>query len=157
MERKEIRLVGNNVENGIYQYLKAKDLAEELGLDLVLVTTKGEPHVYKLVDRNKDLYQQKMRKKEQQKNSKKTVVKEMRIGANIGDHDYEIKKAQLTKFLKKGAKVKISMQFKGRNIIHKDLGHILLLKLATELEEHGKVEALPKLLGKRMIMQISPK
>jgi translation initiation factor IF-3 len=146
MGEKEIRLIGNNIKNGIYSYSEAKTLSNEMGLDLVLVTTKGVPHVYKLVDRKKDLYEQKLRKQEQQKNSKKTVVKEIRIGANIGDHDYEIKKKQLIKFLKKDAKVKISMLF-----------HILLLKLATELEDYGKVETMPKLLGKKMFMQIVPK
>ena len=153
----KIRLTGKNVENGIYPYSEAKDLAKDLGLDLVLVTTKGVPHVYKLVDQKKDLYERKLKKQEQQRNSKKTVTKEMRIGANIGDNDYEIKKKQLTKFLKKGANVKITMQFKGRNIIHKDLGHILLLRLATELEEYGKLESMPKLFGKRMIMKITAK
>jgi len=153
----KIRLTGKNVENGICLHSEGKTLAEDLGLDLVLVTTNGIPHVYKLVDNKKDLYERKLKRLEQQKKSKKIVVKEMRIGANIGDNDYEIKKKQLTKFLKKGANVKITMQFKGRNIIHKDLGHILLLKLATELEEYGKVESLPKLLGKRMIMKLIPK
>ncbi|WP_291851001.1 translation initiation factor IF-3 [Lutibacter sp.] len=153
----EVRLVGENVEVGVYPLIKAKALAKEMELDLVEISPKADPPVCKIIDYKKFLYEQKKREKVQKAKASKVVVKEIRFGPNTDEHDFEFKKKHALKFLQEGAKLKAFVFFKGRSIIYKDQGHILLLRLATELEEFGKVEQMPKLEGKRMIMYIAPK
>lgn len=132
-------------------------MAEDAGLDLVLIADKADPPVTKIVDYKKFLYDQKKKQKEIAQKAQKTVVKEIRFGPNTDDHDYEFKKKHAENFLKEGSKLKAYVFFKGRSIVFKDKGEILLLRLAQDLEELGKVESLPKLEGKRMIMMIAPK
>ena len=132
-------------------------MAQEEGLDLVMITEKADPPVVKIIDYKKFLYDQKKKQKEIAQKAQKTVVKEIRFGPNTDEHDYEFKKKHAEKFLEEGAKLKAYVFFKGRSIVFKDKGEILLLRLAQDLEELGKVESLPKLEGKRMIMMIAPK
>ena len=131
--------------------------SEELGLDLVEISPKADPPVCKIIDYKKFLYEQKKRDKAMKDKASKVVVKEIRFGPNTDDHDYEFKKKHAEKFLKDGAKLKAYVFFKGRSIVYKDQGEILLLRLASELEELGKVEQMPRLEGKRMTMFIAPK
>lgn len=145
------------MEIGIYPIAKARSIANELELDLVEISPKAVPPVCKIIDYKKFLYEQKKREKAQKAKATKVVIKEIRFGPNTDEHDFEFKKNHAIKFLKDGAKLKAFVFFKGRSIIYKDQGHILLLRLATELEEYGKVEQMPKLEGKRMIMFLSPK
>ncbi len=152
-----MRLVGDNVEVGVYPIRKALDISKELELDLVEISPKAKPPVCKIIDYKKFLYEQKKRDKAMKAKASKVVVKEIRFGPNTDDHDYEFKKKHAEKFLKDGAKLKAYVFFKGRSIVYKDQGEILLLKLASELEELGKVEQMPKLEGKRMTMFIAPK
>ncbi len=153
----EVRLVGDNVEVGIYPLAKAKQIASELELDLVEISPKAKPPVCKIIDYKKFLYEQKKREKALKAKATKVTIKEIRFGPQTDEHDYEFKKKHAIKFLQDGAKLKAFVFFKGRSIIFKEQGHILLLKLAQDLEEYGKVEQLPKLEGKRMIMFIAPK
>ncbi|WP_369049527.1 translation initiation factor IF-3 [Tenacibaculum sp. UWU-22] len=153
----EVRLVGDNVEVGVYPLSKAKEIAQELELDLVEISPKAVPPVCKIIDYKKFLYEQKKREKTLKSKASKVTVKEIRFGPQTDDHDYEFKKKHAIKFLKDGAKLKAFVFFKGRSIIFKEQGHILLLKLAQDLEEFGKVEQMPKLEGKRMTMFIAPK
>lgn len=141
----------------MYPLAKARALAKEMELDLVEISPKAVPPVCKIIDYKKFLYEQKKREKIQKAKASKVVVKEIRFGPNTDEHDFEFKKKHALKFLQEGAKLKAFVFFKGRSIIYKDQGHILLLRLATELEEFGKVEQMPKLEGKRMIMYIAPK
>jgi translation initiation factor IF-3 len=150
-------LVGENIEVGVYPIRKALDLAKEQELDLVEISPKAIPPVCKIIDYKKFLYEQKKREKALKSKATKVVVKEIRFGPQTDEHDYEFKKKHAMKFLKEGAKLKAFVFFKGRSIIFKDQGQILLLKLAQELEEFGKVEQMPRLEGKRMIMFIAPK
>jgi len=150
-------LVGENVELGVYSKSKALILADEQGLDLVEISPKAKPPVCKIVDYKKFLYEQKKREKVIKSKTTKVVIKEIRFGPQTDNHDYEFKKKHSEKFLKEGAKLKAFVVFKGRSIIYKDQGEILLLRLAQDLEEIGKVEQMPKLEGKRMIMFIAPK
>lgn len=152
-----MRLVGENVEVGVYDTRKALRMAEEQELDLVEISPKAVPPVCKIIDYKKFLYEQKKRDKVLKSKATKVIVKEIRFGPNTDEHDYAFKKKHAEKFLQEGAKLKAYVFFKGRSIIYKDQGQILLLKLAQELEELGKVEQMPKLEGKRMIMFISPK
>lgn len=152
-----MRLVGDNVEVGIYPIRKALDISKELELDLVEISPKAKPPVCKIIDYKKFLYEQKKRDKAMKAKASKVVVKEIRFGPNTDDHDYEFKKKHAEKFLKDGAKLKAYVFFKGRSIVYKDQGEILLLRLASELEELGKVEQMPRLEGKRMTMFIAPK
>jgi len=152
-----VRLVGDNVEVGVYTLQQAIEKSEELGLDLVEISPNAEPPVCKIIDYKKFLYEQKKREKIMKAKASKVVVKEIRFGPNTDDHDYDFKKKHAEKFLKDGAKLKAYVFFKGRSIVYKDQGEILLLKLASELEELGKVEQMPKLEGKRMTMFIAPK
>lgn len=145
------------MEVGIYPIRKALDISKELELDLVEISPKADPPVCKIIDYKKFLYEQKKREKAMKAKASKVVVKEIRFGPNTDDHDYEFKKKHAEKFLKDGAKLKAYVFFKGRSIVYKDQGEILLLKLASELEELGKVEQMPKLEGKRMTMFIAPK
>ncbi len=153
----EVRLVGDNVEVGVYPISKAKQIAREQELDLVEISPKAVPPVCKIIDYKKFLYEQKKRDKVMKAKATKVTVKEIRFGPQTDEHDYEFKKKHAVKFLQDGAKLKAYVFFKGRSIIFKDQGQILLLKLAQELEEYGKVEQMPKLEGKRMIMFIAPK
>ena len=153
----EIRLVGDNIEMGVYPIQKALVKANELGLDLVEISPKANPPVCKIIDYKKFLYEQKKREKVMKAKATKVIVKEIRFGPQTDDHDYEFKKRHAEKFLKDGAKLKAYVFFKGRSIVYKDQGEILLLRLAQELEEYGKVEQMPKLEGKRMTMFIAPK
>lgn len=152
-----MRLVGDNIEVGVYPLKQALSISEELGLDLVEISPNAEPPVCKVMDYKKFVYEQKKREKVMKAKASKVVIKEIRFGPNTDDHDYEFKKKHREKFLKEGAKLKAYVFFKGRSIIYKDQGEILLLKLAQELEEFGKVEQMPKLEGKRMTMFIAPK
>ena len=131
--------------------------AEEQEVDLVEISPNAEPPVCKLMDYGKFLYQQKKREKELKAKSSQVVIKEIRFGPQTDEHDYEFKKKNALKFLQEGSKLKAFVFFKGRSIIYKEQGQILLLRLAQDLEDYGKVEALPVLEGKRMIMYIAPK
>lgn len=153
----EVRLVGDNVETGVYRTTEAIKMAEDLELDLVEISPTANPPVCKIMDYGKFLYEQKKREKMLKANSSQIVVKEIRFGPQTDDHDYEFKKKNAIKFLQDGSKLKAFVFFKGRSIIYKEQGQILLLKLAQDLEEYGKVESLPVLEGKRMIMFIAPK
>lgn len=153
----EVRLVGENIEVGVYPLAKAKQIAREQELDLVEISPKAVPPVCKIIDYKKFLYEQKKRDKVMKAKASKVTVKEIRFGPQTDEHDYEFKKKHAIKFLQDGAKLKAYVFFKGRSIIFKDQGQILLLKLAQELEEYGKVEQMPKLEGKRMIMFMAPK
>jgi translation initiation factor IF-3 len=152
-----VRLVGDNVETNIYQLRDAQDIAEKLELDLVEISPSANPPVCKIMDYKKFLYQQKKKQKESKAKTAKVVVKEIRLGPNTDEHDFNFKLKHAQSFLKEGAKVKVDVFFKGRSIIYKDKGEYILLRFAQELEEFGKVESLPKLEGKRMIMIVTPK
>lgn len=150
-------MVGDNVEMGVYPISEAIEKSNELGLDLVEISPNAKPPVCKIIDYKKFLYEQKKREKALKAKATKVIIKEIRFGPNTDDHDYEFKKKHAEKFLKDGAKLKAYVFFKGRSIVYKDKGEILLLKLAQELEDYGKVEQMPKLEGKRMTMFIAPK
>lgn len=152
-----MRVVGSNADADIYDLKDALAMAEEQGLDLVEISPKAKPPVCKIVDFNKFLYEQKKKEKEMKAKAAKVVVKEIRLGPNTDEHDFNFKLKHAEKFLKDGAKVKVDVFFKGRSIIHKDKGKYQLLKFAQDLEEVGKVERMPRMEGKRMIMIISPK
>jgi translation initiation factor IF-3 len=150
--------VGENIENpGIYPLRDALKMAEAQEMDLVEISPNADPPVCKVIDYSKFLYQQKKKQKEIKAKSVKVIVKEIRFGPNTDDHDFQFKLRHAEKFLQEGAKVKAYVFFKGRSILFKEQGEILLLKFATALEELGKVEQLPKLEGKRMSIFISPK
>jgi len=131
--------------------------AKDANLDLVLISEKADPPIAKILDYKKFLYDQKKKQKEIKNKAQKVVVKEIRFGPNTDEHDYEFKKKHAVKFLEDGFKIKAFVFFRGRSILFKDKGEILLLRLATELEELGTVEQMPKLEGKRMIMMLAPK
>ena len=150
-------MVGDNVDVDIYPLVIAKQIAKKQGLDLVEISPKAVPPVCKVIDYQKFLYEQKKREKALKSKSTKITIKEIRFGPQTDEHDYEFKKKHAIKFLKEGARLKAFVFFKGRSIIFKEQGQILLLKLAQELEAYGRVEQLPKLEGKRMIMFIAPK
>lgn len=152
-----MRLVGDNVEMGVYPIKRALEIAAEQELDLVEISPNATPPVCKIIDYKKFVYEQKRRDKALKAKASKVVVKEIRFGPNTDDHDYEFKKKHAEKFLQDGAKLKAYVFFRGRSIIYKDQGEILLLRLAQDLEDYGKVEQMPKLEGKRMIMFIAPK
>ena len=154
---REVRLVGDNVEMGVYPLVKAKEIASGLELDLVEISPNANPPVCKIIDYKKFLYEQKKREKVLKAKAAKIVLKEIRFGPQTDEHDYEFKKKHAIKFLEEGAKLKAFVFFKGHSIIFMEQGQILLLRLAQELEPYGKVEQLPKLEGKRMIMLINPK
>ncbi|MFP4023235.1 MAG: translation initiation factor IF-3 [Thiohalospira sp.] len=155
---KVVRVVGDNVENqGIYSIEDAIKLADEMELDLVEISPNADPPVCKIIDYQKFLYQQKKKQKELKAKTQKVVVKEIRFGPNTDEHDYQFKLNHAKKFLEDGAKVKAFVFFKGRSILFKEKGEILLLRLAQDLEELAKVEQMPKLEGKRMIMFLTPK
>ena len=149
--------MGDNVEIGVYPTRKAMSIAQEQELDLVEISPKAVPPVCKIINYKKFLYDSKKKEKELKSKASKVVIKEIRFGPQTDDHDYEFKRKHAEKFLKEGSKLKAYVFFKGRSIIFKDQGQILLLKLAQELEEFGKVEQMPRLEGKRMTMFIAPK
>ena len=149
--------MGDNVEQGVYSLEKALQIADELELDLVEISPNAEPPVCKVTDYQKFLYQQKKREKELKSKQVKVVVKEIRFGPQTDDHDYEFKLRHAIEFLKEGAKIKAFVFFKGRSILFKEQGEVLLLRFANDLEEYGKVDQMPLLEGKRMIITLSPK
>lgn len=154
---KEVRLVGDNVEQGVYSIRDARAIAEEQELDLVEISPNAVPPVCRIIDFQKFIYQQKKRQKEQKAKSTKVVVKEIRFGPQTDDHDYNFKLKHAMEFLKEGAKVKAYVFFKGRSILFKEQGEVLLLRFVNDLEEYGKIEQMPQLEGKRMIIMITPK
>ena len=154
---KEVRLVGDNVEQGVYPIAQALKIADDLELDLIEISPNAQPPVCRVLDYQKFLYQQRKRLKEQKAKSTKVVVKEIRFGPQTDDHDYNFKLKHAVEFLKEGSKVKAYVFFKGRSILFKEQGEVLLLRFANDLEEYGKVEQMPVLEGKRMIIMLSPK
>ena len=152
----EVRIVGDEVTPGVYPTSKAIQIAEDMGCDLVEISPNASPPVCKIIDYQKFLYQQKKRQKEQKAKAVKIVVKEIRFGPQTDDHDYNFKLRHAKEFLEEGAKVKAYVFFKGRSILFKEQGEVLLLRFANDLEEHGKVEQMPVLEGKRMIIMMSP-
>lgn len=149
--------MGDNVEAGIYQLRDALNLAEQLELDLVEISPKANPPVCKIMEYKKFLYEQKKKQKEIKAKSAKVVVKEIRLGPNTDEHDFNFKLKHAIKFLEEGSKIKVDVFFKGRSIVYKEQGEYILLRFAQELEEVAKVEQLPKLEGKRMIMILASK
>ena len=152
----EVRLVGDNVEQGIYPIDKALRIAQELELDLIEISPNAAPPVCRVLDYQKFLYQQRKRLKEQKQKAAKVVVKEIRFGPQTDDHDYNFKLKHAIGFLKDGYKVKAYVFFRGRSILFKEQGEVLLLRFANDLEEYGKVEMMPVLEGKRMTIMLTP-
>jgi len=162
-----IRLVGDNMEEiseaagykiepEIYETRDAQKWAQDMGLDLVEISPKADPPVCKITDYNKFLYARKKKQKEMKAKTQKTVFKEIRFGPNTDDHDFNFKLRHAEKFLQEGSKVKAYVQFRGRSIVFKDRGELLLLKFIKELEEVGSAESLPKMEGRRMHVMIGP-
>ena len=154
---REVRLVGDNVEQGVYPIVEALKIARELNLDLIEISPNAVPPVCRILDYQKFIYQQKKRQKEQKAKSVKIVVKEIRFGPQTDDHDYNFKLKHAKSFLEEGAKVKAYVFFKGRSILFKEQGEVLLLRFASDLEDYAKVEQLPALEGKKMIIMLAPK
>ena len=154
---KVVRVVGEEIETAIMSIQDALRLADRMELDLVEISPNADPPVCKVIDYQKFLYQQKKKQKEAKAKAAKVVVKEIRFGPNTDDHDYNFKLRHAIKFLEEGAKVRAYVFFKGRSILFKEQGEVLLLRFANALEEYGKVEQLPRLEGKRMIVSFSPK
>ena len=150
-------MVGENIEPGIYNFKEALTMAENLELDLVEISPTANPPVCRIVDYKKFLYELKKKQKEIKAKTAKVVVKEIRMGPQTDEHDFNFKLKHAKSFLQEGAKVKVEVFFRGRSIVYKDQGEIILLKFAQELMDYGKVEKLPLLEGKRMIMIIAPK
>ncbi|HOO19198.1 MAG TPA: translation initiation factor IF-3 [Paludibacteraceae bacterium] len=153
----QVRLVGDNVQQGIYSIEEALKIADEQNLDLVEISPKADPPVCKIIDYQKFLYQLKKREKEQKAKTARVIVKEIRFGPQTDDHDYNFKLKHAQEFLKDGCKVKAYVFFKGRSILFKEQGEVLLLRFANDLEDYAKVEHLPELEGKRMTIVLSPK
>lgn len=153
----EVRVVGEGIQQGIYPVAKAIQMAEQLELDLVEISPNASPPVCKIIDYKKYLYEQKKRQKELKAKQSKIVIKEIRFGPNTDDHDFQFKLNHAKKFLSEGSKLKAFVFFKGRSIVFKDRGEILLLKFAQELEDYGVVETMPDLQGKKMTIMINPK
>jgi len=152
-----VRVVGDGIEQSIMPIREALDLASHLDLDLVEISPTANPPVCKLIDYSKFMYELKKKQKEMKARSAKIVVKEIRLGPNTADHDFDFKLKHGVKFLQEGAKIKVEVFFRGRSIVHKNQGEIIMLKFAQALSEYGKVESMPKLEGKRMIMILAPK
>jgi len=150
-------MVGDEVEPNIVSLDEAIKIARNLNLDLVEISPNAEPPVCKVIDYKKFIYDQKKKQKAIKSKAQKVVIKELRFGPNTGEHDFDFKLKHARKFLEEGSKVKAFVFFRGRTIIFKDQGQILLLKLAQALEDVGVVENMPKLEGKKMIMIIAPK
>ncbi|MFC2520989.1 MAG: translation initiation factor IF-3 [Tannerella sp.] len=153
----EVRLVGENVTNGVYPIEKALQIAGSHEMDLVEISPNADPPVCRITDYQKFLYQQKKRQKEQKAKSVRVVVKEIRFGPQTDDHDYNFKLRHAKEFLDEGAKVKAYVFFKGRSILFKEQGEVLLLRFANDLEEYAKLDQMPVLEGKRMTIMLSPK
>jgi translation initiation factor IF-3 len=153
----QVRLVGENVEVGVYDTQTAQKMAQDQGLDLVEISPQADPPVCKIIDYNKFLYEKKKREKEMKAKSKVSEVKEIRFTPNTDDHDFDFKSKHAENFLKDGNKVKAYVQFKGRAIMFKERGELLLLKFAERLVEAGTLESMPKLEGKRMFAIFAPK
>ena len=154
---REVRLVGDNVAIGIYPIEKALAMDDDQELDLVEISPNAQPPVCKIIDYQKFLYQQKKREKELKAKTVKMDVKEIRFGPQTDDHDYNFKLKHAQEFIKDGNKVKSYVFFKGRSILFKEQGEVLLLRFANDLAEIAKVDSLPTLEGKRMIIMLSPK
>lgn len=152
-----MRVVGDNIETQVLSLQEALRMADEMELDLVEISPNADPPVCKIIDYQKFLYQQKKKQKEIKAKTAKVVVKEIRFGPNTDDHDYNFKLKHARKFLEEGAKVRAYVFFKGRSILFKEQGEVLLLRFANDLEEYGKVDQMPRLEGKRMIVSFSPK
>ncbi len=152
-----MRVVGDNIETKIVPVREAIALAESFSLDLVEISPTANPPVCRILDYKKFLFELKKKQKEIKAKSAKIVVKEIRLGPNTDDHDFDFKLKHAMKFLEEGSKVKVDVFFRGRSIVYKDQGELILLKFAQALEDYGKVENLPKLEGKRMIMMVAPK
>src|SRR6185312_15192826 len=153
----QVRLVGENIEVGIYPTAEAQRIANEQGLDLVEISPQADPPVCKVIDYNKFLYEKKKKEKEMKAKSKVSEVKEIRFTPNTDDHDFDFKSKHAENFLKDGNKVKAYVQFKGRAIMFKERGELLLLKFAERLVDVGTLESMPKLEGKRMFAIFAPK
>lgn len=154
---REVRIVGDEIESSVMPTREALRLAQQQGLDLVEISPNAEPPVCRLIDYSKFIYQQKKRQKELKAKQVKVEVKEIRFGPQTDDHDYNFKLKHAKGFLSEGDKVKAYVFFRGRSILFKEQGEVLLLRFANDLEEYGKVESMPVLEGKRMIMFIAPK
>ena len=152
-----VRLVGDNVEVGVYTIQEALKMAQEQQLDLVEISPNADPPVCKIIDYNKFLYEKKKKEKEMKAKSKASEVKEIRFTPNTDDHDFDFKAKHAEKFLKDGNKVKAYVQFKGRAIQFKERGELLLLKFAERLNDAGVLEGMPKMEGKRMLAIWAPK
>jgi translation initiation factor IF-3 len=152
-----VRVVGEGIEPGVYSVSKALEMAREQGLDLVEIAPNVDPPVCKIVDYGKFLYEQKKKAKEVKAKASKVVIKDIRFGPHTDDHDFNFKKNHAMKFLQEGCKVKALVFFRGREIVFKEQGEILLLRFASELEEYGKAEQLPVLEGKKMQMVLAPR
>ncbi|HQH19486.1 MAG TPA: translation initiation factor IF-3 [Bacteroidales bacterium] len=152
-----VRVVGENIETGIYPIKEAIQMAKDADLDLVEISPTANPPVCKIIDYKKFLYEQKKKQKDIKAKAAKVIVKEIRLSPNTDEHDFNFKLKHTIKFLEDGAKVKVDVFFKGRSILYKEQGEIILLKFADAIMEYGKIEQLPKLEGKRMIMIVSPK
>jgi translation initiation factor IF-3 len=153
----KVRLVGDNVEVGVYTVEEARKFAEQQELDLVEISPNADPPVCKIIDYKKFLYEQKKKQKELKSKQQNVVVKEIRFGPNTDDHDFEFKLKHAIKFLEEGSKLKVFVFFKGRSIVYKDRGEILLLKFAQALEDYAIVEHMPELQGKKMNIFFAPK
>lgn len=153
----QVRLVGDNIEQGVYSTQEALKIADSQGLDLVEISPNADPPVCRITDYQKFLYNQKKKLKEQKAKTVKVVVKEIRFGPQTDDHDFNFKLKHAKSFLEEGSKVKAYVFFKGRSILFKEQGEVLLLRFATELEDYAKVDQLPQLEGKKMIIMLSPK
>ena len=154
---REVRIVGDDVESTVMATRDALKLAEQKGLDLVEISPNAEPPVCRLIDYSKFLYQQKKKQKELKAKQVKVEIKEIRFGPQTDEHDYDFKLKHAKGFLQEGAKLKAYVFFKGRSIMFKEQGEVLLLRFANDLEEYGKVDQMPQLEGKRMIIMMSPK
>lgn len=153
----QVRLVGDNIEVGVYSVQEALKMAQDQGLDLVEISPSAEPPVCKIIDYNKFLYDKKRKEKEMKAKAKTSEVKEVRFTPNTDDHDFEFKTKHAEKFLLDGNKVKAHVQFKGRAIMFKERGELLLLKFADRLKDVGSLEGMPKMEGKRMQVMFAPK
>ncbi len=154
---KEVRVVGEGIEQGVYPIFKALQMAEEKGLDLVEISPNAVPPVCKIIDYKKFLYEQKKKQKEIKAKTQKVVIKEIRFGPQTDEHDFNFKAKHGEKFLEEGSKIKAYVFFKGRSIMFQEQGQLILLKLAQVLEDYGVVEQMPKLEGKKMFIIIAPK
>ena len=152
-----MRVSGENIEGGVYDTRDAIKMAKDLEVDLVEITPNADPPVCRIIDYSKFLYEKKRKDKEQKSKQQKNVMKEIRFTPNTDDHDFEFKTKHAEKFLAEGAKVKAYVQFRGRSIVFKDRGELLLLKFVERLQDHGSLEALPRLEGNRMNIILNPK